>query len=277
MTSVFKKPVRIAQVTDPHLGALADFSLAGVNTRDSLRAVLDDLTFGSAQRFSSQGRADEALDFVAVTGDIAADGEAEAYRTFASLMDDFGAPYAWLPGNHDCLANMSTTLTAPPFRPVIALSGWRLLFLNSATDGKVGGHVDDRQLQVLQALKSDNDPRPIAAFVHHPPVDVGSQWIDKQKIANADVLAESLADDCRIKAIFSGHVHQESVQDWHGIPVYTSPSTCVQFARNSEDFALSNKGPGYRWIDLYEDGQIETGVRYVVCEGQQVDEACTGY
>ena len=61
----------------------------------------------------------------------------------------------------------------------------------------------------------------------------------------------------------NGHIHQSHEADWDGIPVYSTPSTCFQFKPKSVDFALDDLPPAYRWIDLYSDGKIDTGVKYL--------------
>ena len=43
----------------------------------------------------------------------------------------------------------------------------------------------------------------------------------------------------------------------------STPSTCAQFLPGSEFFALDDRPPGMRWIELYDDGRIETEVAWV--------------
>jgi hypothetical protein len=44
--------------------------------------------------------------------------------------------------------------------------------------------------------------------------------------------------------------------------VYLSvPSTCVQFKPLSDDFAIDDLSPGYRWFDLYANGDVVTKCR----------------
>lgn len=40
-----------------------------------------------------------------------------------------------------------------------------------------------------------------------------------------------------------------------------TPSTCIQFAPGSNEFSIDGQAPGYRWIDLYPDGTLDTHVR----------------
>jgi Icc protein len=43
----------------------------------------------------------------------------------------------------------------------------------------------------------------------------------------------------------------------------STPSTCAQFLPSSEFFALDERPPGMRWIELCDDGSIETEVTWV--------------
>ena len=43
-----------------------------------------------------------------------------------------------------------------------------------------------------------------------------------------------------------------------------TPSTCIQFAPGSAEFALDEQMPGYRWLHLYDEGQLDTGVSRVL-------------
>jgi Icc protein len=43
----------------------------------------------------------------------------------------------------------------------------------------------------------------------------------------------------------------------------STPSTCAQFLPGNEFFALDDRPPGMRWLELYADGSIETEVAWV--------------
>ncbi|WP_461482107.1 phosphodiesterase [Porticoccus sp.] len=256
--------VRVIQLSDCHLGADDRFTLAGINTSQSFRRVL--------ARLENQL---PACDLVAVTGDVAADGERAAYELFERAMPE-GTPFAWLPGNHDNFSLMQGVMRQP-FRRLVALNGWVLIFLVSAVPGRVGGQLADGELAELAQLLENCRDRHVALFVHHPPAEINCHWLDQQRIANHRALAELLAGFDQVRALFSGHVHQGNATRWAGIPVYSAPSTCFQFAPGSDEFDLCEQPPGYRWIHLRADGAIDTGVEFVGGDAQQVDRHCIGY
>jgi Icc protein len=42
----------------------------------------------------------------------------------------------------------------------------------------------------------------------------------------------------------------------------STPSTCAQFLPKSEFFALDERPPAARWLELHADGRIETEVTW---------------
>ncbi len=256
--------MQIIQLTDTHLGRDEDFILAGLNTRRSLGDVL-----------SAIRQLQQPSDLITVTGDIAANGESGAYRLFSQIMSAQIAPFAWLPGNHDDFPLMKDLITQP-FRPVVETEHWQLLFLNTAVPNQVGGYLAAGEMELIQKQLAENSKH-IALFMHHPPIDIGCKWLDAQQVSNRHSLAQQVAASGRVRGIFTGHVHQSGEHQWHGCKVYTAPSTCVQFSPNSDEFSLSTNPPGYRIIQLLDDGNIETRVHYLAREGKMVDRECVGY
>ncbi|WIO74473.1 phosphodiesterase [Porticoccaceae bacterium LTM1] len=259
-----KQGLRLIQITDPHLGTEPGYRLAGIRTLESLAAIV-----------AKVAESDLAPQGVIASGDIAGHGEAKSYQAFDDQMAALPCPYHWLPGNHDEPSVMERTLSVP-FQLELRFGNWLLLMLNSKQVNKVGGRISEEELLAActAALKHEG---PVAVFVHHPPISVNSEWIDAQQIENGEDMLKRLADCGNVRAIFTGHVHQEFVGKSHGIDIYTAPSTCFQFAANSKEFAIGAGGPGYRWIDLYEDGRIDTGVVMLETANQGLDRHCIGY
>lgn len=256
--------VRLVQLTDCHLGLDCAFNLAGVNTHDTFSQVLSAV---SASRPSS---------FVFVTGDIACEGAEESYQLFSEMMVSNQLDYSWLPGNHDDFQQMQKMIPEP-FVKAKEFGEWVVISLVSSVPGKVNGELSAYELQELSDLLEQYKNRFILLFVHHPPVDIHCQWLDEQRISNSEKLGEVIGSHKKVKAIFTGHVHQESKTNWFGVPVFTTPSTCFQFTGNSATFDISDQPPGYRWIELYSDGNIKTGVEHIACGEQSIDRNCMGY
>ena len=259
-----KDLIRLVQITDCHLGGDKNFILGGVNTYQSLSKILAKI------------EAKQNASLVVVTGDIACEGEPASYQLFDALMESSGMTYNWLPGNHDDFRVMNQIISKP-FMKEVTLGNWVSISLISAVPGDVCGELSDTEFHQLEHLLQKYKDKFVLLFVHHPPVDIHCKWLDEHKISNSDRLGELLAQHGSVKAMFTGHVHQESVAEWYGMSVYSTPSTCFQFTSHSDTFDISELKPGYRWIDLYPNGQIETGVEHLSCDDHKADINCMGY
>ena len=256
--------VRLVQLTDCHLGLDCEFNLAGVNTHDTFSKVL------------SAVKINEPSSYTFVTGDIACEGAEASYQLFSAMMASSQLDYGWLPGNHDDFQQMQKTIPQP-FVKAKEFGEWVVISLVSSVPGKVNGELSAYELQALSDLLEQYKDQFILLFVHHPPVDIQCQWLDEQRISNSEKLNEVISVHKKVKAIFTGHVHQESETNWFGIPVFTTPSTCFQFTSHSDTFDISNQPPGYRWIELYPNRSIKTGVEHIACDEQSIDRNCMGY
>lgn len=258
--------VHITQITDLHLGSDKSETLGGVTTFDSFQSVL--------RATEVQGRGDNLL---LLTGDIAGDCEPEAYTLLNQSLVEAQKQALWLPGNHDDIEAMKANLGDYPHVRTFETGSWGILLLDSSKPNSPGGHISDQELRLAEQGLSQLAGRPVLVAMHHSPVLVNSQWIDKQQIDNQQKLYQILQAHGNVKAVVTGHVHQHHDSLWGNIPVYSTPSSCVQFEKYSVDFALSDHPPGYRWLDLYADGSLKTGVEFVTDFAQRCDQNCVGY
>jgi len=158
---------------------------------------------------------------------------------------------------------MAANLVNFPPRSVVDLGAWGLLTLDSSQPNKPGGHISDLQLQHVEQGLQTLAGKYILLAMHHSPLPVGCAWLDKQQIDNQQQLQELLSRQGNVRAVITGHVHQQFDGHWGQLPIYSTPSSCVQFKQHSEDFALSEQPPGYRWLDLHSDGTVHTGVEFL--------------
>ena len=257
--------LRLFQVTDTHLMGELGGTLLNVDTDDSLAAVLD-----LARQFTPP----QAM---LITGDISGDGAVSAYQRMEEALAPFAVPSYWLPGNHDgCSA---APVPAERFTRHITTPHWHIVMLDSQIDEEVGGHLAATELDALAtAVDAANATgRHLLVALHHPLFPLGCDWLDEQRVDNADAFLAEVAR-CRQKVlVISGHVHQESDRVHEGVRYLTTPSTCVQFAPNQVDFKADDIGPGFRWLELHPDGGVETGVERVTDRVFPVDLASGGY
>ncbi|MDA8738163.1 metallophosphoesterase [Luminiphilus sp.] len=255
----------LVQVTDTHLTGDSDGTLLGMNTERSARQVID------------AALASQHPDCVLVTGDIAADGQAAAYEQLNGFFNH-RVPTLWLPGNHDDVRAQKGAYRDHLKRRVVGRH-WDVLMLETQVAGKVGGYFSSAELEALQRAVADAaaGDKSLLIATHHPLRALQSTWLDEQAVSNASAaltIMQALSD--RV-VVVSGHVHQESDAVVQGVRMLTTPSTCIQFAPQSHDFALDDKQPGYRRIVLQPNGQIETQVIRICDEENRPLSGSSGY
>lgn len=243
-------PVLLVQLTDSHLFAEADGKLLGLATRDSLRRVVDLVR-------AEQPR----IDLLLATGDLSQDGTHASYQAFEAMTSCLSAPARWFAGNHDeTLVMQAYTQGRELMQPVVDIGNWRITLLDSSVSGSVPGYLADDQLQLLAQALSEAPERHHLVCLHHHPVSIDCPWMEPIGLRNPHALFEVLERFPQARALLWGHIHQEYDQQRNGLRLLATPSTCIQFKPLSHDFQLDTLAPGYRWLKLLPDGQMETGV-----------------
>ena len=255
----------LVQVTDTHLTGTETGRLLGMNTARSARGVID------------AALATESADCVLVTGDIAADGQPEAYGQLEALLGT-SVPSLWLPGNHDNVSSHKDRY-APHMKRRLRAKHWDVVMLETQVEGEVGGVLSATELTALRSAVDDARLANKALLVatHHPLRRLESAWLDEQSVKNASEALDILKPIADQTAVISGHVHQESDEVINGVRMMTTPSTCVQFAPRSQDFALDSEDPGYRRLVLHPNACIETQVLRVSDEENRPLLTSSGY
>lgn len=262
-------PLRILQISDPHLYAQRDGKLLNVNTDSSFCGVIRHIL--QYQR---------GVDAVLVTGDISQDGSAEAYQRFIDLAAPLAPVMRGLPGNHDANATFYSVWKAYAER-VTDMGQWRLVLLDSTIHASNAGHLASDELALLHDAITTAGERHVLVAVHHNPVPIGSLWLDRMMIDNGHELLAMLATFPNVRGLIWGHVHQEFDTAYNfgtrQLRLLATPATCVQFTPRSVGFSLDSVDPGYRWLELHEDGRIDTAVVRVPGLGIKPDMGSAGY
>lgn len=241
--------VRVLHLTDPHLFADESDEFRGRVTYSSLREVL-----------SHYRASDWVADVATVTGDLIQDDSAEAYRHFKDQLQPLGLPVHCVPGNHDVRALMRAAISAPPFYYCDAFEAgnWLLIGIDSCIDGHAGGEVAVAELARLDKVIEASGADHVMICLHHPPVVMGSAWLDTVGLIDGDAFLQHIHASGRVRLAIFGHVHQPYDQKHGDVRIIGTPSTCRQFQPGSDDFAVDNRSPAYRRITLQSDGQFET-------------------
>lgn len=242
----------IVQVSDPHLpaeGFLFDRVDACARVQESIDMM---------------AAAGWAPDVLVLSGDLANQGEAEAYvrlrPVIAAALERFGAQLLVAPGNHDDVALLRAHLLgrAPDARPldeVIHIGGLRLIGVDSSVPGEAHGELDDWQLEALAAELAEPSADGTVLVIHHPPI--WSTTLMSELVALRD--PQRLAGVIRgsdVRLILSGHTHRVSAGTIAGVPVWVSPSTGSHADVLARNGFRGHAGGGFSRIDILDDGEI---------------------
>jgi Icc protein len=146
---------------------------------------------------------------------------------------------------------------------VIHSGNWTLLLLDSTSepDGCGSGSLSRSELGWLQRQLAQAPQRPTLLVLHHNPAPTGSAWQDAIRLGNPTALAALVEAAPQVCGVVCGHLHQLQALSFAGRPLWSAPSTVVQFRAGREQFELETdpprSTPGARWYRLHPDGQVD--------------------
>ncbi len=255
---------RVIQITDSHLFSDELMELLGMNCQKGLEDVIELVK-----------EHEEVIDCVLCTGDIVQDGSQDAYNRFATLINELDAPQLWIPGNHDIIASMELALSKNKevLKQTLKLGNWGIIMLNSCVKGHNYGLVSEQELEHLRAQLEvmQSEGKYVLIAIHHNPVSVNAEWLQKHSLQNTEDFFDIIDAYINIKAVVFGHIHQDFKISRKKVLMLGAPSTCIQFHPRNNYFSLDKETPGYRWLSLYRDGTLVTGVRRVVGKKYKLD------
>lgn len=245
--------MRLIQFTDLHLSPEPSGRVRGVDTRDSFRRCL-----AHARRHAAPA------DALLLTGDLAQDN-VRSYHALVEILAGETTPVHCLPGNHDLPDQMARVLDMAPFdlSPVLRYGDWTIVLLDSAIPGIHHGELRGESLAFLDEVLGRFADAHALVVLHHQPVPVGSAWLDSIGLVDAGALFEVVSRHRNVRGLLWGHVHQAFDEVRDGVLLMATPSTCFQFVPRRDDFAVDDRPPGYRRLDLHPDGRIDTEVHWV--------------
>lgn len=248
---------RIVQLTDLHLFRNPDERLFGIPTRELAEDVL-------AHVAEHAGR----VDHLVITGDHSHDDLPETYEALRELLTPWLDRLWPLPGNHDARAVLRAVFAdriAGDGSERVSFSfragGWLCLGLDTQVPGKVGGLIDAGQIGWIEEQLRAHDPAGAVLFMHHPPLDTGQEWLDRIGLEGKELLRELLVAEPRLQLVCCGHIHHERVERVGGAEIVTTPSTGLEFSPTNPTRLFVRSAPGYRIVELGEDGYATWVVR----------------
>jgi len=250
-------PLRIGLVTDIHHGPDMD-----VRVGSAAPELLE--------KFTRRMRTDFRPDLIVDMGDRINDTDLEADRRrlgeVRQMLETAGVPILYVWGNHDLL-----NVPPPEARAILGkkadyesheVGGYHLVILNSQdpTVERIGGTLSDAQLDWLERDLAGGTG-PTIVFCHHPldEQDPSRHWYFKDHhdhawANNRQRARAIIAASRRVKAVFNGHMHLNTVEVIDGVPYLTLMSLV--------DAGIT-RGPSGCWgeITLGERGSVEFKIR----------------
>ena len=212
----------IAHLSDPHLttGPLGAAPATGL-----YRALGRVLTL------------DPRPDCVVITGDLVERGTAEEYQVLREVIDRFPLPLHLVAGNHDNPAILlaqfgNTRFLGAATHYTVGHPGVTLVILDSAS-----GSLGPEQLTWLDRTLDATGPAVVC--LHHPPIPVGIPFLDRQRLADGDRLADIVRRH-DVRRVLAGHVHRPVTAAFAGTILSTAPSTHLQ-----SGLAMNDTTPDY--------------------------------
>jgi len=249
--------VCLLHISDSHLFTDQARRLKGICPWDSFKSVLAD----AYERYPE-------INALLLGGDMAQDETAESYQMLVEALPEWRAPVMLSPGNHANLDDIANALVPAlqakcGYCDVLQIGNWRILAMNTHKDGQVSGYVTPEELARLDGLLAAEPEMHTLIVLHHPPLLIGSKWMDAIGFENASELWDVVLRRAQVRVMLHGHIHQAFDREYAGIRVLGSPSTSVQFAPGKDSFELDAVSPGYRCLQLHEDGSIHTEVHRI--------------
>ena len=266
VSALSQKDFVMIQITDTHLLEYPHLEFVGMHPEQSFHAVIDLMR-----------QQHPHIDLIVHTGDLAQNPTPVTYNRYLQHMQSLGIPFFHTPGNHDDVAHFPFHESDQTQATVVELGKWCIILLNSAQPQRIDGKIADGQLEQLSKLLEQLKDRYVVIACHHHPFAMQSAWIDQHKLKNSSDLLDTIQPFSNVKAIVCGHVHQDSIHSWQGIDFLSTPSTCIQFKPKSEKFALDEEHPGYRYICLKANGELETQVYRLLTSQRMSSSEVLGY
>lgn len=243
--------VRLIQFTDTHIFSDPAATFDGVDTTQSLQTVIS-----HARKFNWPP------DAILVTGDLVHDPVPAAYERLRDMLMATGQAVFCIPGNHDDPGIMHKVLQRENIMTsrAILFSDWLVLMLDTFLPRTHAGMLQQEELTFLDRQLNENRKKHVLVCLHHPPVPVGSPWMDTMGLRNPDAFFSIVDKYSHVRVILWGHIHQQFNSQHNQVKLLATPSTCVQFMPKADGYIRDNTAPGYRILKLFINGETETEV-----------------
>lgn len=251
---VARDMLQIIHFSDCHLYPEDDAVKYDINTASSLSEILETASLRHP-----------AADLAICSGDIAEKGDEVVYTSVAKHFSWLPMPIFVIPGNHDRPDLLKKHLPHGKicWQRSLNIGVWRLIFLDSTRRGTSTGWLRRAELEALEVALASEPERPTVVILHHPPVFVDTKWLDEMSLLNAGDFWTVLDRYIQVKAVLFGHLHFPVERRRKATILLGAPGTAWSHVEGVPDKKIVPGPAGYRWLNLYSDGHIESGLQLV--------------
>ena len=222
----------LIQLSDCHIDD--DPITMGINTQANLDRVLQSLT-------------SQTFDQLLISGDLTHHGSARSYQLLNEKLSQLKAEPLVIAGNHDDKDQLPKFFNQ--VGGCVTLGAWELITIDSVVVGETPGYLEQVELARLDQLLTGSKSEHLMVVLHHPIVDMQSNWNDDWSLTNAEALFAVLGRHPKVRAVIFGHAHEAKRFNVNGLEIFSCPSTALQF--NDEERL------GFNRYYLHDDGQLE--------------------
>jgi 3',5'-cyclic AMP phosphodiesterase CpdA len=197
-------------------------------------------------------------DFCIIAGDLADEGEAEAYQRLRDITARITIPTYITLGNHDDRPTYLSIFGADQadetgkVNRVIDAKGYRVIVLDSSEPGRVDGVLTEAQMTWLRARLAEAADRPVIVVLHHNANALHIEADTIRLLDDAPFIA-ALKSHADIRQVIAGHVHLTSTATYHGLPFTTLAGGHYSVTFNADQPSTPFKsltGPGQMAVVL---------------------------
>lgn len=203
-----------------------------------------------------------------VSGDIADHGKSAEYdQFFRKLPRD--VPVVVVPGNHDVRSAMLAHLPGEVggyLNSAFTVADLTIIGLDSLVEEEVGGFLAEETLTFAHETIEAVGGRVILTL-HHPPVPVGHDLMDRLGLRNPGDLRDLLDAHDEIVGVLTGHVHTALATTFAGKPLIGAPGivSTMRLGNHTDPIADPTASPGLAVHTL--DGTVLRSVFHFVSPG----------
>ena len=183
-------------------------------------------------------------DLIVLLGDNSHDGSIDSYRRILECFSKYKCEKLIVAGNHDNLTNMNIVFGYTDwhkFNSKIIRANVNIIALNTVVNNEDYGFLNNEELGKLKEISRSK--KELVIFMHHPPINIGSNIMDKLKITTGEVMLDILKSRSTNTHIFFGHVHCDYSFKIGKISLNSVVSTFRQFEKDKiGDYSPSLRG-----------------------------------